>query len=361
MTAALVFDAIEQRFGALRALRQVSFQIGAGDILCLVGPSGCGKTTTLRIAAGLERPHSGQVWLGGRLVSGGEVFVAPEARNVGLLFQDYALFPHLTVERNVSFGLRGLPAAEQRRRSREWLERVGLWQRRRAYPHMLSGGEQQRIALARALAPRPAVLLLDEPFSNLDTRLRLQVREDVLRVIKDQAVGTAALLVTHDPEEALYMGDRIALLDSGGIVQQGSASELYCRPRNPLVATFFGEVNRLPGRVQAGQVPTPLGPLPAPQLADGVAVEVLLRTEGIRLEHHCGSGRAPNAVIHSVRWLGQLSRIELQTLPDAQPLTVHMLGPTPHHAGERVRLTIDPELAFVFPATDTVTKSSAQG
>jgi iron(III) transport system ATP-binding protein len=356
MMPALAFVDVSHRFGEIQALRQVSFQIAPGDILCLLGPSGCGKTTALRVAAGLERPRSGRVQVGGRTVSDNDVFIAPEARGIGLLFQDYALFPHLTVERNVRFGLKGLSAMEQRRRAREWLQRVRLWERRKAYPHMLSGGEQQRIALARALAPRPAVLLLDEPFSNLDSQLRYQVREDVLRTIKAMDTGTAALMVTHDPEEALYMGDQIALMEGGRIVQQGGGTDLYCRPLNPLVATFFGDVNRLPGRVQGGQVPTPLGSLPATQFPDGAEVEVLVRTEGMRIASpEEDRGQSPNAVITSVRRLGQISRIDVRTSPESGlecSLKVHVLGPTAPQSGDRVRLVLDPTLAFVFPVSE---------
>ncbi|MEE4379012.1 MAG: ABC transporter ATP-binding protein [Candidatus Competibacteraceae bacterium] len=352
MTAALAFVDIAHRFGELQALQQVSFQIAAGDILCLLGPSGCGKTTALRIAAGLERPHHGLVQINGRTVSGNDGFVVPEARGVGLLFQDYALFPHLTVERNVLFGLKGLPAAEQRSRTRYWLQRVGLWDRQKAYPHMLSGGEQQRVALARALAPQPAVLLLDEPFSNLDSQLRYQVREDVLRTIKDMDTGTAALMVTHDPEEALYMGDQIALMDKGRIIQTGTANDLYCQPLNPLVATFFGSVNRFSSDVQAGHVATPMGALPAGHLTDGTEVDVLVRTEGIGLAAQEGNDPAPNAIISTIRRLGQISRIDLQTLPETGfdcSLTVHVLGPTAYQVGDHVKLILDSNLAFVFP------------
>lgn len=352
MKSALTFLDIAHGYGELEVLRKLSFQIPAGDIFCLLGPSGCGKTTALRIAAGLERPYSGVVMIGERTVTSDSVFVAPEARGVGLLFQDYALFPHLTVERNVQFGLAELPGAEQRRRACDWLRKVGLWERRRDYPHMLSGGEQQRIALARALAPRPAVLLLDEPFSNLDSKLRFQVREDVRRTVKDLGNGTAVLMVTHDPEEALYMGDQIAVMEQGAILQLGAANDLYNQPATATVASLFGEVNRLQGRVEAGRVTTPLGSLPAGKFSEGAAVEVLVRIEGIQLVRPTEGAEQPAAVVTSVRRIGPVSQLAIELPCGDAPscaLKAHCLGLSEYRAGDSVTLKADPKLTFVFP------------
>jgi len=353
MTPALAFKDIAHQFDDVPVLHQMSFQVDCGKILCLLGPSGCGKTTALRIAAGLERPLGGRVSINGKSVADSHSFVEPEARGVGLLFQDYALFPHLNVERNVLFGLKGLPAKEQRQRTRQWLQRLELWDRRDAYPHMLSGGEQQRIALARALAPRPAVLLLDEPFSNLDSRLRMQVREDVLTTIKEIDTGTAILMVTHDPEEALYMGDTIAVMESGQILQQGSPAELYNQPATPSIATFFGDVNQFQAKVIEQTVACPLGKFPAGQFAEGTEVDVLIRTEGINIIGAKRDDLLPYGIVKKLRRLGQINRIELECPAVAdQPglVKVDVLGPASFQPGQKVGLAINPELIYLYPA-----------
>lgn len=352
MDSALTFIDVEHAYRDKLALDQVSFRIDRGQILCLLGPSGCGKTTALRVAAGLEQPRAGEVRLAGRTVSGRGEFTPPERRGVGLLFQDYALFPHLSIADNVAFGLQHLSTHERRQRVDTWLQRVGLPGRQRAYPHMLSGGEQQRIALARALAPEPAVLLLDEPFSNLDTQLRQQVRDEVLHVLK--AIGAAALLVTHDPEEALFMGDAIALMSQGKILQQGSALDLYLSPRTPMVAEFFGEINRLAGRVEGGEVITPFGAVAAVGLAEGTPVDILIRSEGVSIHAQAPQAELPpQAEVLAVRLLGRASLIHLQTLPGTgfdQHLHIRTHGSSRLQPGMQVWMQLDPELAFVFPA-----------
>lgn len=351
MTVALEFIDVTHVYGQQTAIHHVSFAVSQGQILCLLGPSGCGKTTALRIAAGLEQPQHGQVVLNGQVVSGEGRFVPPERRGVGLLFQDYALFPHLSVADNIAFGLRHLNTEQRRIEVAKWLERVDLGDRLKAYPHMLSGGEQQRIALARALAPQPEVLLLDEPFSNLDSHLRQQVRSEVLQVLKD--ISATALLVTHDPEEALFMGDRIALMTQGNILQQGASLELYFAPCNPLVASFFGDVNRLFGRVREAQVRTSFGALPAPTLADGTPVEVVIRAEGLRLEVLPQDAYAPLcAIVTKVQLLGGTSLIELRPQADDESvdtLLARNLGASRLVPGTRVSVNLDPDMVFVFP------------
>ena len=207
--------------GVLEVVSGFSLGVGAGEIVCLLGPSGCGKSTVLRLAAGLETLQRGRIQLRGETVADGESGVGqpPERRNVGLVFQDFALFPHLTVARNVAFGLADLPEHQRGQRALEALAQVGMAAYAGSYPHALSGGQQQRVALARALAPRPSVMLLDEPFSGLDARLREQIRDDTLRVLKRS--GAATLLVTHDPEEAMFMADRIYLMQAGKLIQSG--------------------------------------------------------------------------------------------------------------------------------------------
>ncbi len=349
MNNALAFVDVVQRFGAQTALHGVSLQVAAGEIVCLLGPSGCGKTTALRIAAGLERPQQGQVFLADQLVSSADRFVPPEKRQAGLLFQDYALFPHLTIGENVAFGLARLSAAERQQRVARWLERIGLEHKRDSYPHQLSGGEQQRIALARALAPEPAILLLDEPFSNLDTQRRYQVRDEVLHVLKE--MGAAALMVTHDPEEALFMGDRIALMDQGRIVQAGAALALYRQPESKLAAAFFGETNCIAVTAAAGLAQTPFGPLPTALVG---SVELWVRSEAIqpRLTPRF-DGELPQAEVKAVRQLGRTSLLHLRTLPEVTGFNCHLharvFGNSLLEIGQRLWLDLDMDLAFLFP------------
>jgi iron(III) transport system ATP-binding protein len=350
MPAALSFTDVAHVYGDKLALSDVSFEVEEGSIVCLLGPSGCGKTTALRIAAGLETPRHGLVRLAGRVVTGPDGVVPPERRDAGLLFQDYALFPHLSVAENVAFGLRGAPAAERAARVDELLRRIDLSDRRQAYPHMLSGGEQQRVALARALAPRPAVLLLDEPFSGLDTVLRQQVRDQTLHVLKD--IGASVLLVTHDPEEALFMADRIAIMRDGRLLQIGEPSDLYFHPADAFVAEFFGEVNRIPSKVAGGMAPSPFGPLPAPGLADGTPVIFLIRSEALRLRSEPVNGAAtPHATVEAARMLGRSTLIHLHTHP-ATGFTLHLharaMGTALPRPGTDVWIDVDPRLVFVF-------------
>lgn len=262
------------------AVDGVSFDLADGEILALVGPSGCGKTTTLRLIAGLERPDRGQIRIAGRPVAGEGVFVPPERRGVGMVFQDHALFPHLTAYENVAFGLRGRPAAEIRATAGEMLRLVGLERLATRHPHALSGGERQRVALARALAPGPALVLMDEPFSSLDADMRLEVREQVRGILK--AMGATVVFVTHDQEEALFMGDRLAVFNQGRLEQIGAPEQLFHGAATRFVAEFMGDSDFLRGEVGAEGVRTALGDVAAPAgLLPGAAVEVALRADDV--------------------------------------------------------------------------------
>ncbi len=261
----------------------VSLTVEAGEIGCLLGPSGCGKTTLLRAVAGFEPVRSGAIRLAGAAVSRPGQTVPPERRGVGMVFQDYALFPHLTVEANVRFGLRGRPREEARARAERLLGLVGLAERRDAYPHQLSGGQQQRIALARALAPGPQLLLLDEPFSGLDVELRESLARDVRRILKEE--GITALLVTHDQLEAFAVADRIGVMADGCLLQWDSAYNLYHRPTARFVADFVGQGVLLPGTVTGdGRISTEIGTvggdLPE-HCRPGCRVEVLIRPDDL--------------------------------------------------------------------------------
>jgi len=259
-------------------LNDVSLKVAAGEVVALLGPSGCGKTTLLRTIAGLERQQTGTVLLGDRVLSDDQTFVQPERRRIGMVFQDGALFPHLNVGQNVAYGL---PRSERRSdRVVEALEMVGLTDMDRRMPGSLSGGQQQRVALARALAPRPGVLLLDEPFSGLDSSLRVQVRGEIYRLLVE--LGITTVFVTHDQEEAFVLGDRVAVLNDGRLAQVGTPDELYRHPVDRWVARFVGDANPLPVPSAVGICATPVGDVPVSRDVDGPA-ELLLRPEAIRV------------------------------------------------------------------------------
>ncbi|WP_149540106.1 ABC transporter ATP-binding protein [Siccirubricoccus phaeus] len=342
----LRLSGLRHAYGGREVLRGIDLEVGRGEILCLLGPSGDGKTTLLRLVAGLEPLQAGRIELGGQVVAEPGREVPPEQRHVGFVFQDYALFPHLTVAENIAFGLHRTPRGERAWQVAEALARVGLESYAKAWPHMLSGGQQQRVALARALAPRPQVVLLDEAFASLDARLREQVRDDTLHVL--QSAGIPALIVTHDAEEAMFLADRIALMRAGQVVQLGTPEELYLRPAEPFVATFLGEVNRLPARIAGGQAETPLGPLPAPPLPEGPA-QLLLRPEGVQV---LPEGEGAPAEVEACRLLGATTLVHL-ALADGAGGVLHLHARLPPGLaltrGQKVRVRMDPERAFVFP------------
>ncbi|KIT15905.1 ABC transporter ATP-binding protein [Jannaschia aquimarina] len=294
----------------------VDLEVGEGRVTCLLGPSGCGKSTTLRIIAGVDRQDAGVVRLAGKTVADSHVHEPPEARGVGLMFQDFALFPHLTAARNVGFGLRGKDDA----RVADLLDRVGLAAHAVKYPHQLSGGEQQRVALARALAPKPRVLLMDEPFSGLDNRLRDGIRDATLDVLREE--GTAVLLVTHEPDEAMRMGDEIALMRGGRIVQRAAPYNIYNQPVDRDAAAFFSDINCIEGEVHGALTQTPFGQFLTPGLADGTAVDIVFRPQHVRLDFDReGRGPAPTptegtparAHVVRARFMGKESLVDFRT------------------------------------------------
>ena len=343
----LRLEDIHHAFGPREILRGISLEVKPGEILCILGPSGDGKTTLLRLVAGLEAVQRGRITLDGRVLAEPGRELPPEQRHVGFVFQDYALFPHLTVAENVGFGLTGLPRSERDARVAEALARVRLTEKSAAWPHQLSGGQQQRVALARALAPRPAALLLDEAFASLDARLREEVRDDTLHVL--QQAGIPALIVTHDAEEAMFLADRIALLRHGLVEQIGSPEELYLRPASPFVARFLGEVNQIPAEMRDGVAHSALGVLKA-ALPDGPAT-LLVRPEGLRLLPPGTAGAVP-ARVEASRLLGATTMAHLAlTALSGEVLHLHARLPpgTGLKRDDVVGLIADPERAFVFP------------
>jgi iron(III) transport system ATP-binding protein len=341
----LAVAGLSHRFGRRPVVAGVDLTVPRGAIHCLVGPSGCGKSTTLRLIAGLETVQSGTIRIGGRLVADPGVAVPPERRRVGLMFQDFALFPHLTVAENVAFGLTGRGRARRRARVASLLERVAMTAYAGTYPHTLSGGEQQRVALARALAPEPDLLLLDEAFSALDATLRAAVREDTLAVLRE--TGTPTLLVTHDAEEAIGAGDVIHVMRRGRIVQAGTPAELWRRPVDAFVAGFFGGVQRFTGRVTDGRVRTPLGAVGAGTLRDGDEAEVVVRPEGVVLRAAGGPEGVPVTVVGR-RDLGPVHTLTL-ALADGRTVVVRREGLAPVPVGPAA-VALDPAHVFVFPA-----------
>lgn len=355
-TKALELQSISFNYGTKSVLRSVSLNVAAGEIVSLVGPSGCGKSTLLRIAAGLENIQKGQVLINGTVVAqGGQAALPPEQRGVGLVFQDFALFPHLTVEENVRFGLNKISRSEQSRRIIETLELVNMMDHAASYPHQLSGGQQQRIALARALAPEPNVMLMDEPFSGLDPRLRSHVRDETLHALKRAGIGV--LIVTHDPEEAMFMSDRIALVSEGHILQIGSPVDLYQRPNCHFATEFFGDVNILRGTVMKGAVKTPLGIIPCRDLPDDLAVDVLIRPEALKLDILACPAHTEDGLgtVQAARMLGRYCMIHMSVAQEGQkpPLHIHARVPGLFLPPENstVRITLERDHVFVFPTT----------
>jgi len=304
MTEALIsVQNVVKRYGDVgAAVAGVSFDAPRGSIVALLGPSGCGKTTTLRLIAGLETPNSGAVWLEGRKVAGDGVWVPPETRRVGMVFQDGALFPHLTVAQNIAFPLN---TRNDKERVEELLELVGMRGYGERYPHQLSGGQQQRVALARALAPEPSVVLLDEPFSRLDAALRVSLREDVRAIIK--RTGATTLFVTHDQEEALSIADVVVVMFEGKAVQVGAPHEIYTRPVTRAIATFVGEANLLPGVANGTVAESALGRviLATPQHGP---VDIMVRPEAIELR----AVREGRAQIERIRYFGHDQSLHLR-------------------------------------------------
>jgi len=328
---------VEKRFGDTAALRGFHLDVHPGHILTLLGPSGSGKTTALRLIAGFDRADRGRIEIDGKVVCDREVFVPPEKRRVGMVFQDYALFPHLTVARNVGYGVRN---GSRRRRVAETLELVGLAGKEDRMPHELSGGEQQRVAIARALAPKPEVILLDEPFSNLDASLRSRVRTEIASILRE--AGTTAVFVTHDQEEALSMSDFVAVMRDGRVVQAARPADLYQNPADAWVAEFLGDADFVDGVASRGTVSTPVGSFPT--RLEG-PVRVMIRPEAVSLRPDA----AGNAVVRDRQYFGH---DQLVTVGLANGTTLRArLGPSPYlQPGDVVSVAVSEVSTFPLTA-----------
>jgi putative spermidine/putrescine transport system ATP-binding protein len=345
--AALEFRGLHKRFGDVIALKNLDLSVRSGEFVAFLGPSGCGKTTALRIVAGFERPDAGRVIVGGKDITN----TPANRRDMGMVFQAYSLFPNLTALDNVAFGLRvrRMPRQERSRRAASLLDLVGLASHANRYPHQLSGGQQQRVALARALAIEPRVLLLDEPLSALDAKVRVQLREEIRRL--QTQLGITTLFVTHDQEEALSISDRVVVLSQGEIEQVGTPTEIYGSPRTPFVAQFVGTMNRVEGfaRPDAGLVEARETRLPAEAAREhraGERVLLLLRPEAIAAESLEGSAPLDGSLEGTVKaqiFLGSITRLYVDTRLGELMVDVGSLRALSHGVGAGVRLSWKPD------------------
>lgn len=345
-----------RQFDGNRVVDDVSFAIEPGRVTCLLGPSGCGKSTTLRMIAGVEMQDSGEIYLDGQLICDTVFRVPPERRSIGLMFQDFALFPHMTVGENVAFGLT-TSGTQKKERAKFLLDRVGLGHFMDSYPHHLSGGEQQRVALARALAPKPRLMLMDEPFSGLDNRLRDGIRDETLDLLKDE--GASVLLVTHEPEEAMRMADEILLMRRGRIVQQGAPYNIYHAPVDKEAVAFFSDINVIRGFSQGALTDTPFGQFLVPGVEDGSEVEIVFRPQHVSIDFDRG-GKGPNptaiagaparGVVERARFMGSDSLVEFRMDHGGEILKATVPNVFLPKPGMALWLTVRRDRCFVFPA-----------
>ncbi|MDR9393597.1 MAG: ABC transporter ATP-binding protein [Roseovarius sp.] len=357
-TPRLEIHNLVRRYDGRVVVDDVSLKVMPGQVTCLLGPSGCGKSTTLRMIAGVEMQDAGEIRVDGELVCDTVFRVPPERRHIGLMFQDFALFPHLRVRENVAFGLSG-DKSEIGRRVEELLARVGMGGYLDSYPHELSGGEQQRVALARALAPRPSIMLMDEPFSGLDNRLRDGIRDETLDILREQ--DTAVLLVTHEPEEAMRMADEIALMRDGRIVQQGAPYNIYNAPVDRDAVAFFSDINVIRGRVEGSLVQTAFGQFLAPGVHEGNEVDIVIRPQHVKIDFD-RNGRGPGStiehgtpargVVERARFIGSESLVEFRMDHDGSLMKAtvpNVFLPAP---GKPLWLMIRRDRCFVFSVAD---------
>ncbi|MER3432545.1 MAG: ABC transporter ATP-binding protein [Leptolyngbya sp. ERB_1_1] len=346
----LQLDNISKRFSDTPVVDAVSLKLRQGELLSLLGASGCGKTTLLRLIAGFERPQSGSIELAGQEVAGANRWLPPEQRDIGMVFQDYALFPHLTVVQNVGFGLKksrrkraSYPTQQAKKLIAEAIDQVGLSGLEKRYPHELSGGQQQRVALARALAPQPALILLDEPLSNLDMQVRSHLRQEIRSILK--TAGTTAIFVTHDQEEALSISDRVAVMNQGKLEQLATPETLYGEPATRYVAKFVTQGNFLPATYDGKGWKTAIGTVMLPHISDPIAdqAELMIRQQDIRLE----PDEKGTIVVVDRQFLGREHRYVIQTSSGARLRVLSAMKPV-LNIGTRVKIRVNLSTVRVF-------------
>ncbi|MGI9666206.1 MAG: ABC transporter ATP-binding protein [Acidimicrobiia bacterium] len=334
---AIAASEVSVSYGDAVALKGFTLDVPEASLVAVVGPSGCGKTTALRAIAGFQDVDTGTISVRGRTVAGDGISVPPEDRRVGMVFQDFALFPHISVGENVGYGVRGSGRVSK---VQELLSLVGLDGYDDRFPHELSGGEQQRVALARALAPEPDVVLLDEPFSNLDAPQRERMRRELRRIVR--ATGITAVFVTHDQAEALAIADFLAVMRKGAVIQTGAPDQVYAQPASPWIARFLGDAVLLSGVAQGGSVSTSLGPVPT-TLADGVEAQVMIRPEWVRPS----PSETGNGTIVDREFYGHDQRVEIE-VNDGATVEALVPGRTQIRIGDCVDIEVDD--AIVYPA-----------
>lgn len=346
IASSMSFENISYNTGGSDILNDISLNVEPGEVLCLLGPSGSGKTTLLRIAAGLIEDATGSIKIDGRTIADQNTFIQPDKRGVGLVFQDYALFPHLTILQNVEFGLTALSKSEAKTQAMRLLSRVGLDDRASQYPHVLSGGEQQRVALARALAPRPGILLMDEPFSGLDSRLRDNIREQTIDLLRE--TRSTAIIVTHDAEEALRVGDHVALIQDGKLVQYGEAKDLYYRPANLFAAGFFSEINVIPSHACNGVATTVFGDCPCDDEISEACCAAIRLTD-IDVKPYDAALKGVMGRVSLRRFIGTSELLEINIENLDEPISVRIkAGELPDNS-RLVSINVDPKSMMIFP------------
>jgi len=345
IASSMSFENISYVLDGKDILSDISFEVEPGEVLCLLGPSGSGKTSLLRIAAGLAKSNAGAVKIDERVIADESVFIEPENRGIGLVFQDYALFPHMTILQNVEFGLTSISRTEARAQAMRMLERVGLEDRADQYPNILSGGEQQRVALARALAPRPSILLMDEPFSGLDSRLRDVVREQTIELLRETRSTT--IIVTHDAEEALRVGDHIALIRDGKLVQTGTGNDLYYNPNSLFAAGFFSEINVIPVNIKNGVAETAFGIMKT-DMADNTSASVVIRHTDLDINPYEQGKKGRVGRVFARQFIGRAELLDIHVEDLDTPVQARIwAGKLPEQL-DLVHITVKPELMMIF-------------
>lgn len=348
----LTIQKLSKKFGERFAVNQASWSAQSGQIICLLGHSGCGKTTMLRLIAGLETPTEGSIQLERKVLWDPYQQVQAEERNIGFVFQDYALFPHLSVLENVMFGLKKIPKHERQSIAESALKHVSMSHHIHSYPHTLSGGEQQRVALARALAPKPHVLLMDEPFSNLDHRLRDQIRQSTIEILKQ--TSTTTIIVTHDPEEALQIADQIILMHQGKIIQSGTPKQLYFQPKTLFAARYFSDLNEIKTQIQDQQLHTIFGNIAIPKhLTSNNEIRCYFRPHQLRV-NRIKTENSLVAKIISSNFLGYSQLLKLKIEAEDKVLIAYVEYSQHYDQADTVYLSLDLSQCFFYESNDSI-------